>query len=984
MPPTPHISLTNVNPDFYRTDIVRVGERTRTVILATVSPLTLGQLEGAQAIIDELDRSKDLTLFAVDVVLATDVDIPGGDVQIYCKRLRVPKIKRAKDDPRSGIRIDVSSVRNEAYTGPFVPHPLGDLTDPPKKGAHGDDITASLRAGDSTWAMPTSINRRFGDPGAPGGSITVVCESIELVDDLALVANGAQGFPGSNGQGGGGANTQLQGGAGGNAGKGSVGGDGGVVDVRCTTLDNLARLKASALAGRPGESGTPGDGGTPHGEIGAPAGPIASAVGGDTNVEAGVLPADAGAVMDKVFLLKLLQRCKRLYAFNSPIKFTDADADFPRGSAEWKVLREHLDWLVALLGRDYAMATDSDPRPDAVAKRDIYNDAKLLASNHEHTLTSFGRAANWVPSTTLEMMKKSFDDGWTARKALEDAFLALSASYTKEQTDQDALTTARVQVDGAVMMRFAEYLGTLEALKGVPARVTSALSGLQAATAALQQAVAPKSDFETKLTGYFKCPSIADIVKAAEMIAFTIGPEGPSAQTAIMAAVEAAGMLDEGFNKIETDDHRSVPKSDILNHIVELRGDSLKDAVQGEVLVLKEGRVVIDPKKQMLLTSLDAFEGEVRNLSQALGDDTVGGLVTAIEDFKTALLDKSESMITYHLLARRLIEQYESYLDAKDEQAKLAGKPNPLDPYRLATVNYLAQLYQAQLERTIQDVALLERKYAYVMPDKYEPVDPAQAFNGLWSDGSAPSKLDVTQLKATVDALASALVTSRGESSSSANRFPAEDERGELWVHITDKKLLDKLKNTGRIKFKTVPSGDAIDERAVVPELHVIGSDRYYDIRVSHVQPRLIGAKTTHDQVFVEMRMASQSMICGEATRYNFSYHALHGEAQHPRYASLIHRTDARLFRDPRCKKQCKTCKSGPPGGGLELCGEMSDLLGDRGNMKDEFLDTVGVFSIWELWVPKTAGDESINIGFDASGVTEIGIHFRGWRRVRP
>ena len=315
-------------------------------------------------------------------------------------------------------------------------------------------------------------------------------------------------------------------------------------------------------------------------------------------------------------------------------------------------------------------------------------------------------------------------------------------------------------------------------------------------------------------------------------------------------------------------------------------------------------------------------------------------------------------MLLYHLLVRRLLDEYAAYGEAKAQRDIANAAPDRLDPYRIKTVSYLAKLYQDHLERTIEDVSLLERKYAYVNPDAYKPLDPAQQFEGLWIQGSVPSDTDVTRLKVKVDEMSAALGTSLGQAPSSANRFPGDGERGDLWVRIKEGPLLAQFRKSHRIKFQTVAAGEPIDEKARIPQVPVIGSDRFYDIRLSHVQPRIVGASTEHGQLFVEMRMASFSAIYGKKQRYDFSYHAIHGEDQHPRYASLNHAIDTKIVKDAKCVNRCHACRSTPGVEAVrsEFCGDGADLSGDRGNMKDEYLDAVGVFSTWDLCGPEDGG----------------------------
>jgi len=278
----------------------------------------------------------------------------------------------------------------------------------------------------------------------------------------------------------------------------------------------------------------------------------------------------------------------------------------------------------------------------------------------------------------------------------------------------------------------------------------------------------------------------------------------------------------------------------------------------------------------------------------------------------------------------------------------------------------MAKLYQDQLEQVLEDISQLSRKYTYVLPDQRTLYDPATQFEHLWIDGSAPNGEGMILLKARVDKMAAQLVEDQSGQTASKNLFPAEDERGDLFVHIQEGPLLDRFRKSQRIRFKTVSALDTIDPKAKVVEVQVENSDRYWDVRITHAQVRIVGASATHKQLFIGLRMASFSSIYGVKSKYTFSYHGKRGEAEQPRYATMLQATDARVYEDTDRKV---------------FCTGNTDIGGDRGKLTDGFLDAPGMFSTWELSLPTAHDAEGHNAGLDLSKVTEISIHFRGWRR---
>lgn len=194
--------------------------------------------------------TRDLTIRAYDLTLVEDLHLPGRNVVIACKILRVPRPTRISVSGRDGA--DHLVPANDGH----------------EQGAHG-------------------VNGLDGRPGQHAGSITLIADEIEgeLLSLEANGGNGGAGQKGGNGQKGrtgkNGADGSKEGGGtkhgergqdgrvGGNAGTGGAGGaagNGGTISIFVRGGGADGQIAASAepgTPGRPGKAGTPGTGGNP-------------------------------------------------------------------------------------------------------------------------------------------------------------------------------------------------------------------------------------------------------------------------------------------------------------------------------------------------------------------------------------------------------------------------------------------------------------------------------------------------------------------------------------------------------------------------------------------------------------------------------------------------------------------------------------------------------------------------------------------------
>ena len=280
--PQPEV-LANTNPNYYSTEVEETDPALkqifsrRTVFYYTGDkPLFLGQ-DPTSKVAALVGDDRHLTVCALNLSLAGVIKIPRGDVRLYCRTLTVESGLSANIDvsPKEPKELDL------AYSTVLAAAPqTGPAGTPGQSGAAQNEI----------------LNKQYGEKGATGGSITIICDRISLNDDLVLKASGGSGYPGADGQDGvagsnGSDGKRLQecqttlcsqfapsvttcdpekvvntatggnpGGSGGDALKGGDGGDGGSISFSCSQLDDSSKLSLKAKGGAKGVSGKPGKG----------------------------------------------------------------------------------------------------------------------------------------------------------------------------------------------------------------------------------------------------------------------------------------------------------------------------------------------------------------------------------------------------------------------------------------------------------------------------------------------------------------------------------------------------------------------------------------------------------------------------------------------------------------------------------------------------------------------------------------------------
>ena len=350
------------------------------------------------------------------------------------------------------------------------------------------------------------IDYPFGQNGENGGSITIICDELELDGTLILNANGRNGYSGCPGQQGGSAATGQTASKGGDGQAGGWGGNGGAVTFQYRTLKsgNIANLQMNANSGQPGLAGTPGPGGSPNGATGGSPSGSPSGTSGSTSVNSFTDASVLGQSFDEIYLLKAVETAKLQYMLNEPMAFSSAA---PADTDGYKAVKDMLVWLQSVLS-GYATlgdkASDSDNR-----KSNLYLIASTYCSRISCVppLTSAGNLASSIPGWTLSSPPQNVNTlQWVQATYLSDGKNTLSdlqttcESYVKAFNTlmKEEVTAEKIQEQKDTFKAAEDsYQTTCDALCAMldPSDPTSIAGQLSAASTALLTTFKPCSRF---------------------------------------------------------------------------------------------------------------------------------------------------------------------------------------------------------------------------------------------------------------------------------------------------------------------------------------------------------------------------------------------------------------------------------------------------------------------------------------------------------
>lgn len=221
------IALTNLSPDSFfgsyqdpqNQDGSLGPNHERYYVYKANDTLIVGGENGAAvlgAYLDAIPAGNNVSTQATNLLIATSITTPQADIQIYCRHLTIPAGATVTIDVSAKADDDLDKTAAQAtvkqaaegqpgQNGPTVATAwVQDIA-----GAKGQSSVPS----DPSYGAP--INYPFGRSGENGGSITIICDELQLDGTLILNANGRNGYSGCPGQPGGSAATGQTAGQGG-------------------------------------------------------------------------------------------------------------------------------------------------------------------------------------------------------------------------------------------------------------------------------------------------------------------------------------------------------------------------------------------------------------------------------------------------------------------------------------------------------------------------------------------------------------------------------------------------------------------------------------------------------------------------------------------------------------------------------------------------------------------------------------------------
>lgn len=266
------IALTNLSPDSFfgsyqdpqNQDGSLGPNHERYYVYKANDTLIVGGENGAAvlgAYLDAIPAGNNVSIQAMNLLIATSITTPQADIQIYCRHLTIPSSVTVTIDVSAEADDDLDKTAARATVKQAAEGQPGQNGATVAK-AWAQDITSAKGQPsvppDASYGAP--INYPFAQNGENGGSITIICDELQLDGTLILNANGRNGYSGCPGQPGGSAAAGQTAGQGGDGQGGGWGGNGGTVTVQYRTLTsgNIATgLQMHANSGQPGLRGIP-------------------------------------------------------------------------------------------------------------------------------------------------------------------------------------------------------------------------------------------------------------------------------------------------------------------------------------------------------------------------------------------------------------------------------------------------------------------------------------------------------------------------------------------------------------------------------------------------------------------------------------------------------------------------------------------------------------------------------------------------------
>jgi hypothetical protein len=840
---------------------VTVAGKTETVITALV-------IEAAEPVILTQDRAllgqpghqyvpptANLRVYGDVVTIKGELRLFGKDLLIVARKLLALPAEHAPV-----IRVDGRPLEDEVGK----PKALLKGVNPPDNPAKGKIVKGQtgapgyntriepLPAADSSWAdggagwsgpayqaQMYGENGHDGAPGNRGGAVSILCDTLTVVERRVLYIStvGGTGGDGQSGQDGadggdGGPGFDAvalpfyayknstaggnggRGGAGGKGGRGGQGGSGGEVQVH--VLSGEPPVSPVIDGGRRGEPGEGGAGGNPGrgGRAGlsadiathrlyddrdemsrpSPAGrdgtfgsslgrgdadPAPPSTDGLVRLSHGKL--DKGVVTSNASVSQLVMMFERVRA-----DYLVTDPEDEVDPATFADIKERLGWVTALLKEvpkthvDFALAAAVLP-------------AALLAWDQANQgFDYFGNGAYQVPSvsvgvyrgllkTSLNRLKdveKVADQYFTALREERDALASLTDALGQVKAQQTLLQGAKADLE--VKMK-----GEAEIINAAEIRRKAARTPLGAKLAKFKDKV--KDSFGLSPETLFNCLT---------QLSFTSAENPPGA--AAMVAAQLGAIVTEGLKNITDDSGQLVNKSYVLGAIKSFASAELKTDFEntptGEINDSASYQILAEFAK--IKRMIDAFREKTSGAAEAS---------IAIMDYIALLAERNRHIDYYNGLLRGLVQILTAArrlaLDQQKVQDGLAANHTPgLTPM----VNFVSGLYERAKADCIESLYMLSRAQSFWA------LEPSTSFYDRL--GHTPQDIRHDQLVTAAGSIERDLVSVLENVRLTPNHFPAGDKgdhaQGALVVltRKTHADFFEHLENWGHAQFALAPA----------------------------------------------------------------------------------------------------------------------------------------------------------------------------------
>ena len=1046
------IALTNLSPDsFYGSyadpqNITGSPYDHRYYIYKANDTLIVGGLNGEAllgAYIDTIPTGNNVLIQATNLIIATSLTIPRADIQIYCRHLTIPA--------GVSVTIDVSAAGDDDTDKMMVSAAVKQAAEgqPGQNGATVAKAWAQdiLNAGDTPppadpdYGAP--INYQFGQNGEDGGSITIICDELQLDGTLILNANGRNGYTGCPGQPGGSAAAGQTAAQGGDAQAGGWGGNGGAVSIQYRTLtsgDLNTALQMNANPGNAGMAGAAGPGGSPNGANGNSAPGSTAGIGGSTSNSTFTGASVLGQAFDEIYLLKAVETAKLQYMLNEPTAFSANPAD-----TTYKPVQDLLVWLQSVLS-GYA-TLGNNPGDSDYRKNNLYLITSTYCTRISYTppLTSAGNLASSIPGWTIynltdqnilqQIEEKYLSDGTQSLSNLQTTYTdymnAFATVMKAENTAEAIVAQYQTYVNSA-----ASYKLTCDALLAMlDPSVSSSIAGqLSQASTTLLNAFNTLSPIlttvQTTIANHYDCNAqnvLSTLSQAVpQMLFMAAEPE----MMLPMAAASMSPLILDGINQITDNSGKAIDKSQVMTDLkaITSNGADFINDVKGDLLN-PDGS--LKSSASYVLSQLSTLTDDISNLSSSIdadnnNQDIAEQAVAAIESLKQAIINKSQLQLQYQTYAAAAATAWQNYQDAqKRADAIKATDPSKMPtPDLLGHVSYLAMLYQKGLTDYIAFESQFKRFAAWLSLDNTDDPDLTQTATTLtsyWSVGTPPSETDLDNVHQNLLDYEDKLSNYFLNQSSPANPTPANpltQRPSDLVISITADCMLDLLRKgvsqsvAGKdgyqlgapITFIIVPFGVAKQwgirhDRSYPPITNKDGSITYFyrNDKLGLVGIPMVEFSQSGEFYDLRANYVQPRIIGAKYTGNTYTGTTMplpNTNDPKPQSISIsIHAPATRWFwssSDSSNETTNHLIFTHPNGRDAIFehyylttpDGTAYDVSGNAGELSDPTLAPIGIYGPWSIRLSSWTTNSDPNAQIDFSTVTEIHLGFAGTARV--